>query len=59
MLAYQAAPAYFRTKQYLEVLANSLVDRRKVVIAGDKGDLPVLNLDFSDPTNAIDTLIGE
>jgi hypothetical protein len=29
------------------------------VIAGDKGDLPVLNLDFSDPTNAIDTLIGE
>jgi len=59
LLAYQAAPAYFRTKQYLEVLANSLVDRRKVVIAGDKGDLPVLNLDFSDPTNAIDTLIGE
>jgi regulator of protease activity HflC (stomatin/prohibitin superfamily) len=59
LLAYKAAPAYFRTKQYLEVLANSLVDRRKVVIAGDKGDLPVLNLDFSDPTNAIDTLIGE
>jgi len=59
LLAYQAAPAYFRTKQYLDVLANSLVDRRKVVIAGDKGDLPVLNLDFSDPTNAIDTLIGE
>jgi len=59
LVAYEAAPAYFRTKQYLEVLANSLVDRRKVVIAGDKGDLPVLNLDFSDPTNAIDTLIGE
>jgi modulator of FtsH protease HflK len=59
LLAYQAAPAYFRTKHYLEVLASSLVDRRKVVIAGDKGDLPVLNLDFSDTTNAIDTLIGE
>jgi len=59
LLAYQAAPAYFRTKHYLEVLAGCLVDRRKVVIAGDKGDLPVLNLDFSDPTNAIDTLIGE
>ena len=59
LLAYQAAPAYFRTKHYLEVLATSLVDRRKVVIAGDKGDLPVLNLDFSDTTNAIDTLIGE
>ena len=59
LLAYQAAPAYFRTKHYLEVLATSLVDRRKVVIAGDTGDLPVLNLDFSDTTNAIDTLIGE
>lgn len=59
LLAYEAAPAYFRTKQYLEVLSAALVDRRKVVIAGDKGDLPVLNLDFSDPTNAIDTLIGE
>jgi regulator of protease activity HflC (stomatin/prohibitin superfamily) len=59
LLAYQAAPTYFRTKHYLEVLASSLVDRRKVVIAGDKGDLPVLNLDFSDTTNAIDTLIGE
>jgi hypothetical protein len=29
------------------------------VIAGEQRDLPVLQMDFSDPTSAIDTLLGE
>ena len=59
LLAYEASPAYFRTRYYLTVLAEGLVGRRKVVIAGDHADLPVLDLDFTEVSNAIDTLISE
>jgi membrane protease subunit HflK len=59
MLAFEAAPGYYRTRRYLDVLAEGLAGRRKLVIAGPKGDLPVLEMDLSEPTSAIETLIGE
>ena len=59
MLAFQAAPGYYRTRRYLDVLAEGLAGRRKLVIAGPKGDLPVLEMDLSEPTSAIESLIGE
>jgi regulator of protease activity HflC (stomatin/prohibitin superfamily) len=59
LLAYQASPVYYRTRRFLDVLAAGLTGRRKFVIAGDPGDTPVFRMDFSDPTSAIDTLLGE
>jgi modulator of FtsH protease HflK len=59
LLAYEKAPQYYRVRRFLEVLADGLADRRKFVIAGDHGELPMLRMDFSDPTSAIDTLLGE
>lgn len=59
LLAYQASPVYYRTRRFLEVLAEGLTGRRKFVIAGDAGDAPVFRMDFSDPTSAIDTLLAE
>lgn len=59
LLAYQAAPVYYRTRRFLEVLADGLAGRRKFVIAGDPGDTPVFRMDFSDPTSAIDSLLAE
>lgn len=63
LLAYKAAPAYYRARRFLEVLSGGLANRRKVIIAGgnaaDPGLLPMLDLDFSDPTTALDTLLGE
>lgn len=59
LLAYQASPIYYRTRRFLEVLAEGLAGRRKFVIAGDPGDAPVFRMDFSDPTSAIDTLLAE
>ena len=59
ILAFEASPAYYRTRRFLEVLAEGLSDRRKFVIAGDTGDTPVLRMDFSDPASAIDTLLTE
>jgi regulator of protease activity HflC (stomatin/prohibitin superfamily) len=59
LLAYQAAPIYYRTRRFLEVLAQGLMGRRKFVIAGDPGDTPVFQMDFSDPTSAIDTLLTD
>jgi membrane protease subunit HflK len=59
ILAYQASPMYYRTRRFLEVLADGLTGRRKFVIAGDAGDVPVFRMDFSDPSSAIDTLLTE
>lgn len=59
ILAYQASPMYYRTRRFLEVLAEGLTGRRKFVIAGDAGDVPVFRMDFSDPSSAIDTLLTE
>jgi membrane protease subunit HflK len=59
LLAYEASPVYYRTRRFLEVLANGLTGRRKFVIAGDAGDTPTFRMDFSDPTSAIDTLLSE
>ena len=59
LLAYEKSPDYYRVRKFLEVLADGLAERRKFIIAGDQGDLPILQMDFSDPTSALDTLLGE
>jgi regulator of protease activity HflC (stomatin/prohibitin superfamily) len=63
LLAYQFAPNYYRARNFLEVLSDGLSNRRKIIVAGgknrDPGTLPILDLDFSDPTTALDTLLGE
>jgi membrane protease subunit HflK len=59
LLAYEASPLYYRTRRFLDVLAEGLTGRRKFVIAGEAGDAPVFRMDFSDPTSAIDTLLTE
>jgi membrane protease subunit HflK len=57
LLAFEKSPDYYRVRKFLEVLADGLAERRKFIIAGDQGDLPILQMDFSDPTSALDTLL--
>jgi regulator of protease activity HflC (stomatin/prohibitin superfamily) len=59
LLAFEKSPDYYRVRRFLEVLADGLAERRKFVIAGEHGDLPVLQMDFSDSASAIDTLLGQ
>ncbi|MFM8708736.1 MAG: hypothetical protein ACKOHK_11835, partial [Planctomycetia bacterium] len=59
LLAYEASPLYYRTRRFLDVLAEGLTGRRKFVSAGAAADAPVFRMDFSDPTSAIDTLLTE
>lgn len=59
LLAYEASPIYYRTRRFLEVLAEGLSGRRKFVIGGEPGDTPIFRMDFSDPTSAIDSLLAE
>ena len=59
LLAYETSPLYYRTRRFLDVLAEGLTGRRKFVIAGAAGESPVFRMDFSDPTSAIDTLLSE
>lgn len=58
-MAFEKSPDYYRMRRFLEVLSEGLADRRKFVIAGEQRGLPVLQMDFSDPASAIDTLLGE
>ena len=58
-MAFEKSPTYYRVRKFLEVLADGLAERRKFIIAGDQGDLPILQMDFSDPTSALDTLLGQ
>lgn len=59
LLAYDHAPEYYQARRFLDVLAAGLADRRKVVVAGSPGSLPVLRMDFADPASAIETLLGD
>ncbi len=57
--AHRRAARYFRAERLFAVLAEALADRRKFIIAGDPGEVPVLRMDFADPVSAIETLLGE
>lgn len=57
--AHDRAPRYYRAARFFDVLATGLEGRRKFVVAGDQGELPVLRMDFADPASAIETLLGE
>ncbi|MFM8414771.1 MAG: SPFH domain-containing protein [Planctomycetota bacterium] len=57
--AHARAPRYYQAERLFAVLAEALAPRRKFVVAGDEGELPVLRMDFADPASAIETLLGE
>jgi len=57
--ALRLAPRYYRADRLFAVLAAALADRRKFIVAGDAGELPVLRMDFADPASAIETLLGD
>ncbi|RLS50506.1 MAG: hypothetical protein DWH87_01885 [Planctomycetota bacterium] len=59
MLAYERAPRYYQAVRFFEVLSDGLSNRRKFVMAGDEGALPILRMDFADPASALETLLGE
>lgn len=57
--AHDRAPDYYRAARFFAVLAEGLAHRRKFIITGAPGDLPVMRMDFADPASAIETLLGE
>lgn len=59
LLAFEKSPDYYRVRRFLEVLADGLAERRKFIIAGEHGELPILQMDFADPATALDTLLGD
>lgn len=59
LLAHEQAPQYYRAARLFAVLAEGLSGRRKFVVAAHEDDLPVLRMDFADPSSAIETLLGE
>jgi len=59
VLAYERAPRYYQAVRFFDVLSGGLSDRRKFVMAGEEGALPILRMDFADPASALETLLGE
>lgn len=57
--AHARAPRYYQAERLFAVLAEAIAARRKFVVAGDQGELPILRMDFADPASAIETLLGE
>jgi len=59
LLAYRAAPQFYKMRRYLEVLADSTVDARKYMLVADRDRL-ILRFDFKDVSGGFDTLdLGE
>jgi len=57
--AHARAPRYYEAERLFAVLGAALAPRRKFVVTGDEGKLPLLQMDFADPVSAIETLLGE
>ncbi|MBL6713094.1 MAG: hypothetical protein ISQ07_06890 [Pirellulales bacterium] len=58
LLAHESAPLYYRTRRFLDVLSESLSDRRKYIITGTT-TTPTLKLDLNDSASALDTLLSD
>lgn len=54
--AYEAAPRYYRMRQYLETLRDGLDDRRKVIMATESDTSPTLRLNLEQMGSQLDLI---
>lgn len=57
--AFRRAPNYYRASRYLQAIANGLSERRKYVLAADSQGVPTFQMDLTDSSDALGTLLGE
>ncbi|MFP4145184.1 MAG: SPFH domain-containing protein [Phycisphaeraceae bacterium] len=57
--AYALAPGYYRTRQYLDALAEGLAEQRKVIVTAEQEEPPTIRLELEDAATNLDALLGE
>ena len=58
LAAYEAAPRYYTHRRFYEVLAEGLTGRRKYILLGEEAGAPVFDVDLTDASSGIDSLLG-
>ncbi len=53
--SFQQAPRYYWYRRYLEVLADSMADKRKFLLMNDDEN-PLIDLDFTEVIDALEQL---
>jgi regulator of protease activity HflC (stomatin/prohibitin superfamily) len=56
---YRQAPEYFRKRLYLMTLAESLKDRRKIILTGEQKEPAVIRLNLEDQASPLGSLFSE
>ncbi len=59
LLAYDRAPDYYRSRQYLNTLAEGLKDARKIIVNTDDERPIVIRLDLTDAASSLEFLEGQ
>ena len=59
LMAFRQAPQYYRTKRYLDVLGEGLVDARKYIMSSKQVRDPVFQIDLKDAGSAIESIFEE
>ena len=59
LLAYGRAPDYYRSRQYLNTLADGLKDARKIIVNTDDERPRVIPLDLTDTASSLEFLEGQ
>lgn len=57
--AYKQAPSLYKSRRYLEVLAEGLAKPRKYILAGSTDHSPTIRLDLKDATNALEGILPD
>ncbi|MFA9478160.1 SPFH domain-containing protein [Phycisphaerales bacterium AB-hyl4] len=56
---YQYAPRYFMMRQYLDTLAEGLVDRRKFIMTAEQKSPSMIRIQLDDAQSGFDSLLGD
>lgn len=58
LAAYRQAPEYYKARMYLNALAESLKDRRKIILDLEKNDVPTIRLELKPDAGSFDEFLG-
>ena len=58
LLAFDRAPQYFRMRHYLATLGQGLSDRRKIIMASDKEEPPVIRMNLESTEAGLESILA-
>jgi len=59
VVAYKQAPRYYRMRQYLDVLSESLIQPRKIIMTAQAEAPPTIRLNLESARSGLESILGE